>query len=110
MPALPQDIRWSSPTSTTTTMAHPLRLAVVSVAVACRVIRRGCPRPVRRRRNHRQPSRHLLGNPPVALSQDKLKTLFPRILDSVILAENLLVGTIEARIEMVIKMKIKEKK
>ena len=56
-----------------------------------------------------QPSGRMLGNPPVALSEDRLKILFPRIPDSVILAVNLRVGTIEVRIKLVIKKMIKEK-
>ena len=80
------------------------------MAVACRVIRRRCPRPVRRRRNPGQRLQRPVGNPPVALDEVRLKTLFPRTLDSVTLAENLLVGIIEVRIEMVIKKRIKEKK
>ena len=80
------------------------------MAVACRVIRRMCPRPVQRQRNPGQRLPRPVGNPPIALSEDRLKTLFPRTLDSVILAENLLVGIIETRIEMVIKTKIKKEK
>ena len=77
------------------------------MAVACRVIRRRCPRPVRRRRNPGQRLQRPVGNPPVALDEVRLKTFFPRILDSVILAKSL-VGTIEKRIERMIKSKIKK--
>ena len=80
------------------------------MAVACRVIRRRCPRPVRRQRNPGQRLLRPVGNPPVALDEDRLKTLFPRTLDSATLAENLLVGIIETRIEMMIKRKIKKEK